>query len=42
MYVYTIYTVTVNEKRVHEFQGEKGGGYGTVWWEEKEEENVIL
>lgn len=26
MYVYTIYTVTVNEKRGHEFQGEKGGG----------------
>lgn len=41
--MYTIYTITVNEKRGHKFQGEKGGGgYGTVWWEEKEEENVIL
>lgn len=35
-YPYT-YAITNDDKRSHEFEGEWGGVYGSIWMEEREE-----
>lgn len=45
MHIYvdtSMHTVTTDEKRSYEFEGEWIGIYGRVWREEKEERNVVI
>lgn len=37
-----MYTTTMNEKRVHDFEKEQGRFYGRVWRREREGRNVFI
>lgn len=37
-----MYTLTIDFKRGHEFEGKQGGVYGRVWGAEREVESVLI